>query len=570
MGRLDIPIEDLEGPKIDRRTTMKLLATAGVTGLAGCGSSSDEDDSGSGGGGGGGGDNTDDGSDSTSGNSGGTMTAAWMLDSINNLDLPMTSQSQFAVLANNIFGGPMKVNANYEIVPDMAENWSLEDDGKLIVLNFREGITHHNGDEFTAEDIKFSINRTLTTENPYTDRYTDIDEMVVVDDTTLEIHLGAVNVILLLYLTKDLGQGAAAVPKSYHEEVGMEEYQNKPISTGPFKIVSWEPGTKLELEAFEDYYDTDEDGNQLPYLDKLNVVPIPETATMVSALQSGEIDMANRVQAANAAQIEGINGVDLGRVQMSDWWAIAMNTTREPFDRVRVRQAFGKLLDPKKMVEDAQYGEGVPAAGPIPPTIDWAGRPFEEKDDTQNFDPEEGRMMLEEEGVDDLSFSMLTSSVFERWHRAARSQFLEHVPTLEISLDKVPQSEYWPTKGRPDLNYDMALSYMGRIGDPDIGLWNFYRHPDNGGQWNESGYGYGGGEYLHAERVDELLAQQRRETDQEKRAELLWEAEDLLIEDAIDLYFVHPNDLIPKSDRVKRFDSYPAGLRPFENVSLDR
>ena len=562
MGRLDIPIEDLEGPKIDRRTTMKLLAAAGVSGLAGCGSSSDGGDSGSGDGG----NDTD---ETASGNSGGTMTAAWLINSINNLDLPMTSQSQFATLANNVFGGPMKVNAGYEIVPDMAKDWSLEEDGRLIVLNFREGITHHNGDEFTAEDIKFSINRTLTTENPYTDRYTDIDEMVVVDDTTLELHLSSVNVVLLLYLTKDLGQGAAAVPKSYYQEVGKEEYQKKPISTGPFKIVSWEPGTRLELEAFEDYYDTDEDGNQLPYLDTLKIDPIPETGTMISALQAGEVDMANRIQASNAAQVEGINGVNLGRVQNADWWAIAMNTTREPFDRVRVRQAFGKLLDPKKMVEDAQYGEGIPAAGPIPPTIDWVGRSFEEKDDTQNFAPEEGRTILEEEGVEDLSFSMLTSSVFERWHRAARSQFLEHVPSLEIELNKVPQSEFWPTKGRPDLNYDMALSFMGRIGDPDIGLWNFYRHPDNGGQWNESGYGYGGGEYLHAERVDELLAQQRKEVDQEKRKEMLWEVEDLLIEDAVDLYFVHTNDLIPKRDRVKGFDSYPPGLRHFEYASLD-
>jgi len=567
-----IPIADLQGPRIDRRTTIKLIASSGVAGLAGCtggnGGGDGDSDSGSGDGG-------DSGSESTAteaapGSGDQVMTAAWLVDSIPRLDLAMETDSQFSYLAANIFSAPLRVNANYELEGDLANDWSVEDEGRLVVLNFRDDVAFHNGDSFTAEDLKFSINRTINGESPYSDRYTGISEMTVVDETTLEIALEQPNAPLFTFLTKGLGQGAVAVPKDYHQKVGLEEYQQQPIGTGPFEIASWEAGTRLTLEAFDNYYATDSDGNQLPYLDTIHVDPIPETSTMVSALQNGDAHMANRLGAENVAQVEAVNGASISRVQSTDWWGVAMNTTREPFNNLRVRRAFAKLLSPQGFIENAQFGEGVPSGGPIPPAVDWAARSVEEKheatDGAQAYAPEEGRQILEEEGVADVSVELLSSPVFERWMRNVRSQLTENVPNLDVSLRQVQQSEYWSIKGRPNLDYDMAMAFTSGIADPDIGMWNFYRQPDQGGVWNETGYSPETSD--HATQVNELLGQQRRETDRETRKELLWEAENLIIEDCVDAYLLHTNDLVPIRDDVRRFE-HPPNLRPFDTLSLN-
>ncbi len=553
----NIPTSKLQGPKIDRRTTVKLFMSAGIAGLAGCtGGGSGEPSS------------TDEDGSVSGVNQ--VMTAAWVVDDIPRLDLAMETDSQFSNLAANIFSAPLRVNANYELEGDLANDWSVEDDGNLIVLNFRDDVVFHNGDEFTAEDIEFSITRTINGDSPFSDRYTDISDMNVIDETTLELELEQPNAPMLTFLTKGLGQGAVAVPKDYHEEVGIEEYQEQPVGTGPFEIASWESGTRLTLNAFDDYYATDSSGNQLPYLDTVHIDPIPETSTMVSALQTGDVHMANRVGAENVEQINTVDDASISTVRSTDWWGIAMNTTREPFGNPRVRRAFAKLLDPQEFIENAQFGEGVPSGGPIPPAVDWAARTLEEKheatDGAQAFAPEEGRQILEEEGVADVSIELLSSPNFERWMRNVRSQLTEHVPDLDVSLRQVQQSEYWSIKGRPNLDYDMAMAFTSGIADPDIGMWNFYRQPDQGGVWNETGYSPETSD--HATRVNELLGQQRREVDQETRKELLWEAEDLLIEDCVDAYLLHTNDLVPIRDDVQGFD-HPPNLRPLDYLTLD-
>jgi peptide/nickel transport system substrate-binding protein len=366
-------------------------------------------------------------------------------------------------------------------------------------------------------------------------------------------------------MTTSFGGGALAIPKSYYDEVGYEGFQQEPISTGPWQVEEWDQGTRLTLSAHEDYHITDEDGNQYPYLDTVQYDSIPETSTLIGALENGEIHMSSAIEAGSVPQVEAANGVSVSRKQALDWWAIAFNTTREPFDTPRRRRGFAKLLDRRQFVERAQFDEASPAVGPIPPQVPDFGRPNEEKNQAQAFAPEEGLEILESEGVDDASFKLLSSPRYDRWMRNVRSQFQERAPDLTVEIRQIQQSEYWTVKGRPNLDYDISLSFTTQMFDPD-GIYTFYRQPDQGGVINETGFSPETAD--NAARVNELLGEQRRETDHEKRVELFHEIEDLVIQDTPDAYMMHTNDLLPIRDEVTGWN-HPPNLRPTKGITID-
>ncbi len=552
----DISVEKLGGPVIDRRTTLQILGAAGLASIAGClgGDDTEPEES----------DSEELESTESDDRYGGTLIAGWSTEEIPRLDIARETEAQISQLALNLYSAPLKVTGDYEIIGDLAEDWYFENDGETLVFEFRDDVVFHNGDEFTASDMVYSINRTLDLDSPYADRYEDIKEMETPDDYTLRIHTDEPLAPILVFMTRGLGRGAVAVNERVIEDIGNEAHLTAPIGTGPFRLADFDDGTQIVLERNEEYYDTDEEGNQLPYLDEVIIDPIPETSTLIGALQTGDIQFANSIPAGNVQELEGADNVVISRKPGPNWFAIALNTTREPFDSPQVRRGIAKLINNEDFIRDGDFGEGEPARGPIPPAIEWASRDNDEKNQAQAYDPEEGLRILEEEGAADASFEILSSETFERWVRTVRSQLLEEAPDLDIEIRQVQQADYFGIKG--DLDYDVAVAQLSSAADPDQALWNFYRQPEDGGAWNETGYSPETAD--NAEEVNELLGQQRRETDEQRRFEILAEVEDLVIEDCVDVYLNHANDIMVYSNSVQGFQ-HPPQLCPFETVWLE-
>jgi peptide/nickel transport system substrate-binding protein len=544
--------EDLSGPKIDRRTTLSLLSAAGLGGIAGC-LGGDGDDGGGdgsatgteGGGGSGGGTATEQGTAPPENQKGGHLQAGWFTGSIDVLDPPYISVGQYFQVAANIFNGLVTLKQDLTVEGDLAKDWTVENDGKTFTFQLREGVKFHNGTEFTAEDVKYTINRTISEETPAASKLSTLkpvaeDGVVVDGDYTVTLNFEKAMAPALIYLTRGPGRAATIVNKEAIEEMGKEEYAITPVGTGPFKVASHSVGSGIELEAFEDYFGTDDQGNQLPYLDKITIKPIPEPASIVNALKSGDIHFSNLVPLQNVDQVESASEVEKLQAPGVNWLGLAMNQEREPFSNQKARLGIAKVIDNQKYVESAYFGNALPASGPINKATNWVWR--DDKPDTQAYNAEEGKKLLEEAGADGASFSILTTADSTRAAKAMRQQLTQ--AGLNVDIEQVTSSTYWDRYAK--LDYDVTIS--GSVGDPDPdqSLWNFYR---TDGPWNWVAF--------EDEEVNQLLADQRRQLDREQRAETLQKLEDRLIELVPHVYLSHRDDIAARRQELKGFTHIP-------------
>jgi peptide/nickel transport system substrate-binding protein len=565
MGEDDtITDEDLSGPVVDRRTTIELLGAAGMTALAGCTSGG-----GGGSGNGSGGSNNGSGSSGENGSAstaippsnqrGGRLSAAWYTGSVDILDPPYITVGQYFQVAANIFNGLVTLKKDLTVRGDLAKDWQVSDDGRTFTFDLREGVTFHNGAEFTADDVKYTINRTITEDTPAAPKLStlkpvDSGGVVVQDDYTVEISFKKPMAPALIYLTRGPGRAATIVSKQAIQEMGADQYRVTPVGTGPFKVTEHQIGSGITLDAYDDYFGTDAEGNSLPYLDGVDIQPIPEPATLVNALRGGDVDFSNLIPLQNVSKVNEANNVNKLSAPGVNWYGFAMNERREPFGSKKTRLGIAKSINNEQFVKTAYFGNALPDTGPINKATKWVWR--EDKPDAQNYDPEQGKQLLEESGAMGASFSILATKSNLRGAKEVRRQL--NRAGFEVSIEQVTSSTYWSRYQKGD--YDTTVS--GSVGDPDPdqSLYQFYRKPDEGGSLNWI--------YYIDDRVHQLLAKQRRTTEREQRAQVLHTLEDRLIKEAPHAYLMHQDDLAAKASNVKGFTHIPY-MRNFHTVWVD-
>jgi peptide/nickel transport system substrate-binding protein len=539
---------------------MRLLSGTALAGLAGC----------LGGDGDGGGDETtssgsegDEDSDTEStpeeSSMGGRLQAGWFTGSIDTLDPPFISVGQYFQVAANIFNGLVTLKEDLTVRGDLAKDWTVENDGATIAFELREGVTFHNGTEFTAEDVEYTLRRTIEEEAPAASKLGTLQPLneggiEVNGDYSVTLNFEQPMAPALIYLTRGPGRAATIVCKEAIEEMGNEQYAVEPVGTGPFEVASHNVGSELVLNAYDDYFGTDVDGNQLPYLDGVTIRPIPEAASLVNALRSGDIDFANLIPLQNLDQIEEASGVSADVAPGVNWYGMAMNQTRDTFATRTARLGIAKAIDVEEFVETAYFGNALPAQGPINKATNWVYR--EDKPDTQAYAPDEAQSLIQEAGIEGASFSILVAQGNTRPAKAMRQQ-LERAG-FSVELDQVTSSTYW--ERYQNLDYDVTIS--GSVGDPDPdqSLYNFYRLPDEDGVWNWIDW--------EDQQIHEMLSEQRRQLDRDERRQTLQEIEDRLIEQIPHAYLVHQNDIAAVSSDLSGFTHIPF-MRPFTTMTMD-
>lgn len=550
--------EDLSGPRVSRRTAVGLLGAAGMGGLAGCAGGSGGSGSGETG------TSTDDGeaegesTPSPESKTGGRLQAAWFTGSIEELDPPYISVGQYFQLASNVFNGLTTLDDDLSIVGDLAEDWTVSDDGTQYTFQLRDDVTFHNGAEFSAEDVEYTIRRTIEEEAPAAPKLSTLQPLdeggvEVLGDYEVRLNLTEPNAVLLVYLTRGPGRAATVVSRDAIEEMGADQYSVTPVGTGPFQVTEHQVGSSITLDAHDDYFETDEEGVQLPYLDGIDVQPISEPASLVNALRAGDVQFTNLVPLQNLDQVDQDGSTSASRAPGINWLGVAMNQNREPFGSKQVRRGIAKSIDSERFVETAFFGNALADVGVISKGTNWAWR--EDKPQDQAYAPEEGKQLIQDGGADGASFAILANSGNLRQAKAIRQQLTE--AGFDVEIDQVTSSTYWDRYA--DLDYDVTVSGSVVDPDPEQGLWNFYRLPDDGGVWNWVNY--------QSEEVHEMLAEQRRTTDREQRMQLLHDLEDKLIEDVPHAYLSHEDDVAGIRSEVGGFTHTP-GLRNFHSVFL--
>ena len=269
--------------------------------------------------------------------------------------------------------------------PSLAESWTVSPDQRTYEFKLREGIKFHNGDPFTAEDVKFSFGRIKT--KILRDKVRDVE---VAAPNRVRFHLHeAWPDFMTFYGT--LASGAAwIVPKKYMEQVGPDGFKKHPIGLGPYKFVSQQPGIELVVEANEQYW------RKVPSVKRLVFKSVPDSSTRLAMLKRGEVDIAYLLDAPQAQEVKRDSNLKLAfsggigtfYLDFLDQW-----DPKSPWHDRRVRLAASHAIDRRGINDAENLGASKLNGNVVPRTFEFA-LPLE----PHPYDPAKAKQLLAEAG----------------------------------------------------------------------------------------------------------------------------------------------------------------------------
>lgn len=277
----------------------------------------------------------------------------------NTLDPTLVSDRLSQTFQANMFDSLVVIGEDTKLAPGLAESWSTTD-SKTWTFKLRRGVKFHNGEEFSADSVKASIDRINdpALKSPSKGRIADIDRVEIVDPYTVNIIAKAPNVRLPATLSQLYGN---MVPPKYIKEVGNAGFARKPVGTGPFKFVEWVKDDHMTFAANEGYW------RGAPAIKRLIVKPIVESSSRMASLQTGAVDIASNVPPQMVEQLKADSKLNIVSLPSTRFFFLVLDTTKRPFNDVRVRQAVNYAIDQDALIRAVQAGHGHKLAQPIIP-----------------------------------------------------------------------------------------------------------------------------------------------------------------------------------------------------------
>lgn len=284
-----------------------------------------------------------------------------------------------------LFNGLTAHDGNDQIVPGLAETWDYDEQTYTYTFHLREGVKWHDGEPFTADDVKFTIEAIMDPENGSENapNYEDVEEITVIDAQTVAFRLTEPNVAFLEYMTMGI------LPQHLLAGQDMQEsdFFRSPVGTGPYKLESWDAGQSIVLVKNEDYY------LGAPKIDRVIFKIVPDDNAQAVQLQSGELDLA-LLDPKNARSFAGADGYTLYDMTTADYRGILFNFANDYWTANRdIIPAICYAIDRQAIVDSVLLGEGMPAYGPLQRNIY-----NDESVEHYDYNPDKARAILEDAG----------------------------------------------------------------------------------------------------------------------------------------------------------------------------
>ena len=428
----------------------------------------------------------------------------------------------------NVFEGLVKPTSEGELVPAVASDVNVSDDGLTYTFTLRQGVKFHNGDTVDMQDVVFSIerNRVAADGGAALIPALGVIEDVSYDDSTLTLKLSEPSLELLSYLT------LAIIPADYDQQ------ETAPVGTGPFKFVSREAQDNMVLERFADYWGTP------AKLDKVTFRIIENVEGLIMGLQSGALDLVMHLTSTQTAQLSDKDfHVEVGSMNLVQ--ALYLNNAVKPFDDVRVRQALCYGVDKQGIIDRAFDGYGIPLGTSMFPSF---GKYYDESlTDYYSHDVEKAKALLTEAGYPN-GFEMTIT---------VPSNYQPHVDTAEVIKEQLKDIGVKVTILPVEWGVWLSDVYGAREYQSTItGLTS-----DNmtarkllerfGSQIGNNFTNYSNSEY------DEILAKAVTSTSDEEQTALYRQLEHNLTENAANVYIQDMADLVAVRNGVEGLTFYP-------------
>jgi peptide/nickel transport system substrate-binding protein/oligopeptide transport system substrate-binding protein len=467
------------------------------------------------------------------------------------LDPALIADVSGASVAAKLFNGLVKLDDHLSVAPDIAERWHISRDGLMYFFFLRKGVRFSDNREVKARDFKASFERVINpvTKSPNiwvfdkvegaeayrTGRSADVDGFRVIDDYTFEIRLKRPFSPFLSMLTTTPAYVVSADELNHTGNVF-------PAGTGPFILKSWMPGRELVLEKKKDYFDGDAKVKGIVYR------IIPEDLTAITEFELGNLDVISLPAPAYAKfrndkkwssgiiSIKGLNTYYLG-----------MNTSRPPFDSLKIRRAVAAAIDTKKILRTFYENRGRPAAGPVPDLL----RRWEINDslyDISRYDPEKSRDIIKDAGLSGTRVRLYITADQDVVDLAEIIQSYLARAGIQVVIRQLEWSAFKDAvnKGEPELFW---LSWWADYPDPENFLFPLFHSSNIGPPGNKTRY--------RNKAVDDLIELGQSSINEHDRNNYYRQAEESIIKDVPWVSFWHRTDFLIKQPWVKGYKVYP-------------
>jgi peptide/nickel transport system substrate-binding protein len=437
------------------------------------------------------------------------------------------------------------LDTGLEVNPHLATDWETNDAGDQWTFELRDdAIFHHSGNTVIAEDVKASFDAVYgdDIESPGAGNMGPIDSVEVVNDQRVQFNLE--NGFVEFPRAVALAWGAI-LPKNVIES-RYDEVSSRTFGSGPFVLDEFEPGTEASYERADQYYLTDSEGNELPYLDRVTVTAVPESSAQISALQNEEVDAVRTVEAPQWERTANLSGVETYQQRGGFQFPIYLRNDTEPFTDTRVSQAFKYALNQEEILSVAHGSDlGYPAPNhtPVPPISPDMAEDLK-PDYGTNAKVDKARELLADAGYEDgldLSHTLQVPSERAAPVRPQAVNFQSQMADAGIEFDL--EEITWDTfLSEVEVSHPFYVSALPYSEWTQQALF-LALHPDSflagTGDWSD--------EFV------ELVEGSIQEPDQERRVELYKEAQQIAHREAGFISPFYMNALSAARDDVENY-----------------
>ncbi|WP_404454771.1 glutathione ABC transporter substrate-binding protein [Virgibacillus necropolis] len=495
----------------------------------------------------GGAEESDDGSQSEANAEGGTLKVLIKADATNLDPHFITNIDSANIIYQKVYETLVAFNDDMEIVPNLAKDWKQIDE-TTWQFKLNEGITFHDGAPFNAKAVKATFDRLLDPEtgSPQREKLGMIEEVKVIDEATVQLILSKPYAPLLSILASN--EGSIISPKAIAES--PKSLASHPVGTGPFVFESWNTGQDITLVKNEDYW------GEKPKIDKVVFEVIPESATRLAMIETGEAHITDTVP---ISEIERIKNSDTLNLYQTDGLAvsyIAFNVQNAPVDNVKLRKAISHAVERDAIIKGIFNDVGTLANSAMSPKVFG----YSENIKPYEYNINKAKQLMEEAGFKDgVNLTLVTNDRQERVRMAEviKSQLKGIGVNVEIQV--LEYGAYIDAIDKGD--YQMMISGWGNAtGDGDYNQYNLF-HSDS--------HGLAGNLFYYSNnKVDKLLETARSETSSEKREELYEKAMKIEMEDAVYIPIRNYQHLAVYNNNVEDFKISPVSYIMIDNATV--
>lgn len=446
----------------------------------------------------------------------------------------------FEVL-ENVFDTLVEPDENLQMRPALAQSWEVSDDQLSWTFHLRPGVRWHDGTPLVADDVVYSYRRIIDEQLTNVDKFSAVSTVTAPDPATVRITVRQPTPNLLTNLG---GFKGMAIVQRANVESG--QIATHPVGTGPFSFAGRRSGDSITLKSNPGYW------GGAPPISGVTFRFISEPTTALSALQAGEIDWTDSVPPQRVAQLSDDDSLTLAVTPGNDYWYLALNEARPPWDDPTVRQAIAYGIDRDAIAAATSYRTAAVNQLAIP-----QGSPWFTDYHRYRYDIQEAKALLDQAAAAPQNLDMLVTSEYPETVTAAQI-IADNLAPLGITVNiRTVDFATWLDEQNTG-HFDMLM--MGWLGNIDPDDFYYAQHHTNGTS---------NAQKFSDPQVDRLLDAGRTETDVGKRKDLYAKAATRIADEVSYIYLYNPSVIQAWANNLTGYQVRRDGAVRFRSADLD-